>query len=211
MTRKRAIHTWTTKHPITSAIPNGSMILSILFWAFRRSPVSSTYLRRSWTQVFTETYRPDAISNAFLLFVFRILALRIWRRSMLGECQGAIVPFVFQRMCRSRWNLCFCSFMVRASTFLLNLVWICCAFTKKSTLHVGFFSSAMWSFLQPKRVWKEKGRLGRLCCGDQARSGSNERLWYTDACCDGPDGSVYSIRLIHVVLSDRLLPFVAYP
>ncbi len=65
-------------------------------------------------------------------------------------------------------------------------------------------------FLQPKRVWKEKGRLGRLCCGDQSRSGSKERFWYTDACCDGPDGSVHSNRLTHVVcLIANLLPFIS--
>ena len=116
--RKRAIHTWTTKHPIFLAIQNGSMILPI-GWAFRWPPLSSAYLRTSWTQVSTEVYRPDCHFSRVPLLLFRILALLISRRSMLGECQGAILPFGIQRMCRSRRNICSCPFMVRASTFLL--------------------------------------------------------------------------------------------
>ncbi len=60
--------------------------------------------------------------HAFFLFYFRILALRISRRSMLGECQGANLPFGIQRMCGSRRNLCSCPSMVRASAFWMNIV-----------------------------------------------------------------------------------------
>ncbi len=115
------------------------MIL-ILFLALRWSPLSSTYLRTSWTQVSTEIYRRYSHLSCFLLFVFRVLALRISQRSMLGECQGASLPFGIQRMCRSRRNLCSCPYVVRASTFLLNLVWTFCAFIEKNTLLVVFFS-----------------------------------------------------------------------
>jgi hypothetical protein len=85
---------------------------------------------------------------------------------------------------------------------------------KKARFLPLFFSFSFGIFLQPKRVWKEKGPLGRLRCGDQARSGGSKekKLWNTDACCDGPDGSVYSNRLIHpclIVWSPA--SFVAYP
>ncbi len=52
---------------------------------------------------------------------------------MLDECQGANLPFDVQRMCRSQWNLCSCPYVVRASKFMLNLVWTFCAFSKKIT------------------------------------------------------------------------------
>ncbi len=168
------------------------MIL-ILGYAFRWSPLSSTYLRTSLTQVSTEVYHPDCHFHAFFSLFFASLPFLISRRSMLGECQEAILPFGIQRMCRSRRNrrnLCSCPFMVRDKYIFVEycLDFLCKGFFWSCFLF--FFSCGI--FLQPKRVWKEKGHLGRLCCGDQARSGSKERLWYTDACCDEPDGSVHS-------------------
>ncbi len=208
--RKRVIHTWTTKHPITSVIQNGSTILPVLLWDCRWSPILSAYLKTSWKQVSTEIYCPDCHFSCVLLVVFRILALRISQHSMRGECQGAILPFGVQRMCRSRQNLCSCPFMVRASTFSLNIVWNLCAFTKKSLLVVFFFSFC-GIFLQPKRVWKEKGHLGRLCCGDQARCGSKEKIWYTDAYRDGHDGSVHTQTDWFMSFVWSPTSFLAYP
>ncbi len=49
------------------------MIL-ILGWAFRWSPLSSPYLRTSWTQVFTEICRPDCVFHAFF-YVFAYSSL----------------------------------------------------------------------------------------------------------------------------------------
>jgi hypothetical protein len=68
---------------------------------------------------------------------FRIVALLISRRSMLCECQGAILSIGIQSMCRSRRVLCSHPFMVRASTFLLNRTFRAC--TKKALLVVFFF------------------------------------------------------------------------
>jgi hypothetical protein len=62
----------------------------------------------------------------------RTLALVISRRSMLGECQGAALPFSIQRMCRSRRIPCSSPYMVYGSTFLLNIVWTFGAFHKKN-------------------------------------------------------------------------------
>ena len=90
------------------------------------------------------------IFHAFFLSGFRIFVFRISRRSMLSECQGANLPFIFQRMCRSRRIVCSCPFMVRASTFLLNLVWTFCHVLKKARFLSFLFSCGI--FLQPKRV-----------------------------------------------------------
>ncbi len=134
------------------------MIL-ILKLTFRWSPLLPTYLRTSWTQVSTEIYRPDCHFSCVLLFVFRVLAFLISRRSMLGECQGAIVPFGIQRMCRGRRNVCSCPFMVRASTFLLNAIWTFSAFTKtKSTRHVVF--SFLWYLFAAEASVKRERPFG---------------------------------------------------
>jgi hypothetical protein len=110
--------------------------------------------------------------------------------SMYKECAEVNGTFVPALMWFVQVNLCWI-----LSGLFVHLV-------KKSLLVV--FLSFCGIFLQPERVWKEKGHLERLCCEDQGRSGSKERLWYTDACCDGPDGSVHSNWLIYVVLFDRV-------
>ncbi len=98
------------------------------------------------------------IFHAFFLSGFRIFVFRISRRSMLSECQGANLPFIFQRMCRSRRIVCSCPFMVRASTFLLNSIWTFCAFTKTSALLVVFwFFLPVGSFCSRSECEKRKG------------------------------------------------------
>ncbi len=130
------------------------MILS-LDWAFRWSPRSSMYLRTSWTQV----YWSKRHFSCFVLFLFtRILAFLISRRSMLGECQGAFLPFGVQRLCRSRRKLCSCPFMVRASSFLLNIVWTFCAFTKKARFLSGVF--ILWDLLAAEASVKRERAFG---------------------------------------------------
>jgi hypothetical protein len=104
------------------------------------------------------------IFHAFFIFIFRILALLISQRSMLGEFEGAILPFGIQRMCCSGRNLCSCPYMVcAASTLLLNLVWTFCAYVLKKTRFLCFV------FLLP---------VGSFC----SRSDCEKRKAIWDAC-----------------------------
>ncbi len=71
--RTRAIHTWITKHLITSEIQNGSMNL-VLGWACRWSPRSSAHLRTCWSQVFLLKYSAlIVIFHAFFYLFFASL------------------------------------------------------------------------------------------------------------------------------------------
>ncbi len=152
--RKRAIHTWTTKHPITSVIQNGSMILLLVGLGFRWSPMPSTHLRQSWHQVSTEIYRLDCHFSCVLLFLSRIFALLISRRSMLVKCQGANLPFDIQRMCRSRRNLRSCPYMVRASTFFVEYCLdFLCIYYKNST-------SCLWDLFAAEASVKRERPFG---------------------------------------------------
>jgi hypothetical protein len=82
---------------------------------------------------------------------------------MLGEYQGAILPFGIQRMCRSRRNLCSYPYVVRASTFFLNIVWTFCAFTEKSTRFLScFFIFVVGTFFSPREC-KNRKAIWDLC------------------------------------------------
>lgn len=95
------------------------------------------------------------IFHAFFFFHPRIFALLISRRSMLGECQGAFLPFGIQRMCRSRRNLCSCPFMVRESAFLLN---ISLTLKKRTLLFVMFFF--LWDLFAAEASVKRERPFG---------------------------------------------------
>jgi hypothetical protein len=77
---------------------------------------------------------------------------------MLGECQGANLPFGIQRMCRSRRVLCSCPYVVRDKyIFVESYVWtfFLYALTKKST-SCRFFLFPVGSFCSRSECEKRK-------------------------------------------------------